>query len=389
MIVEADMLESFIRDHWMRAPWNARVSGAAFETLRSELACFDVEALIRRQSGPVSVWFEDKAGNAQAVDMPASDAVKFHRSGFTVFLPDVATETVRGWQSTLGKALGRPSATFLCSLFSSSRSNVTACHFDQIDNFTVQLSGTKRWRYAPNRHVRLPVVNYNVKTPRPYNEEMWLYSSRELPTKLPDGAELVELTAGQMIYLPRGMWHEVESVGDSVSLLFGFGACTWIDVLLPALRTLLLRQEEWRESALLLEDDGGAERAQASLRPLLKKLARMLTELDPADVLPAVRQPDPRVLRTNPLATFAPYLFGASDADVVVTVHQGELSRAREARVPSAWVRVLEHLARNQTTQTDELATTFPEVVDAIPKIVSMALELELVRSQAHDGARR
>jgi 50S ribosomal protein L16 3-hydroxylase len=389
MMIEENMLESFIRDRWMRAPWNARVSAAAFDVLRSELASFDVEALIRRQSGPVSVWFEDKAGNAQAVDVPAGDAVKFHRAGFTVFLPDVATDTVRDWQSMLGKALGRPPSTFLCSLFSSSGRNVTACHFDQIDNLTVQLSGAKRWRYAPNRHVPLPTVNYNVKTPRPYKEEMWLYSSRELPTRLPDGAELVELTAGHMIYLPRGMWHEVESVGDSVSLLLGFGTCTWIDVLLPALRTLLLRQEEWRASALLFEDAAGAERARACLRPLLTKLARTLTELNPADVLPAVLESDPRVLRPNPLATFALYPSGGSEVDVVVTVHQGELTRAREARVPSTWQRVLEHLAHSHTTETDQLATAFPEVVDAIPNIVKTALELKLVRAHAHDGASR
>ena len=183
------------------------------------LESFEVEALIRRQSGPVSVWFEDKNGHAQAVDMAPVDAAKFHRAGFTVFLPDVATPTIREWQQVLGQVLGRPTSTFLCSLFSSSAKNVTGCHFDHIENFTVQLTGTKRWRYAENKQVPLPTVNYSVRTSRPYNEEMWLYSSRELVTRLPDGAESVELTPGSLIYLPRGMWHEVESIGDSVSLL--------------------------------------------------------------------------------------------------------------------------------------------------------------------------
>lgn len=388
-MLDASELEQFIRDHWARRTYLTRVSQHDFQALQEELAGFDVEALAHRNS-QVSVWFEDPAGRLQAVDMPPGDAIKFYNAGMTVFLPDIKTPTIERWHATLAGRLGRHRGRFLCSIFASKRGNVTGCHFDHIENFTIQLRGDKTWRIADNPEVPLPTVNYSVRTERPYQEEMWLYAARDLPTAVPAGAQTVDVTPGSLLYVPRGLWHEVEAKADSVSLLFAFPAATWIDVMLPGLRTLLLRRLEWRENAIFAPDDEAAWRAAHDRIDVLREdLIALLQGLDPAELLPqrppSMRRPSDEgaVLQRNRLATLGQYPTNDGKICLVATVHQGEVGRTREARVPSAWGPALRTLDRADHVTLDGLAAQHPELGSQVAKLVEVLVELEVLRAEA------
>ena len=79
-----------------------------------------------------------------------------------------------------------------------------APHWDDIDAFILQLEGQKRWRlYAPtsSSHI-LP-----MRSSRDFNRD-------ELGDVILD----VVLEPGDLLYLPRGMVHEAETVGEKASL---------------------------------------------------------------------------------------------------------------------------------------------------------------------------
>src|SRR5262249_7470877 len=88
-------------------------------------------------------------------------------------------------------------------------------HADDHDVFVIQLEGAKHWRiFGPTR-------------------EWPLYRDVEVNTA-PDGDPLVELdvTAGDVLYVPHGWWHEVTAIGGpSLHLTVGVSPTNGIDFL--------------------------------------------------------------------------------------------------------------------------------------------------------------
>lgn len=389
-MLDKPQLEEFLRDYWTRKTFLARLSEEDFRSLKQELAGFDPVTLISEHKGEVaSVWFEDGDGHAQAVDMSPADALKFYQAGMTVFLPDVKTPTIARWQVELARPLARPPRNFLTSLFISKNGNVSGCHFDHIENFTVQLRGWKTWRVMENPHAPLPTVNYSARTARPYLEDLWLYGRRPLPAQANDDAQRVTVTPGSMLYVPRGYWHEVEAGTDSISLLIAFPAYTWLDLVLPSLRTILLRRMEWRENAVYPYDDESWRTAHHRLSHLFRQLASFLEELDPAELLPHApgqtncsEDANATFLR-NPLCTLGIYPAGDDRIDLVASVHQGDLSRTREAQVPATWRPALEMVDRSSQITQAALVHEHAELAVHLPRILEMLVALELIRPAA------
>lgn len=152
-------------------------------------------------------------------------------------------------------------------------------HWDDHDVFVLQLSGRKRWRvYGPTR-------------PFPLHRDL------ELPPR-PDTEPVEDLMLedGDVLYVPRGHWHDVAAVGTaSLHLTFGFNPATGID-LLTWLADRLRSDERFRQD--LPRFAAAEERAAhaAALRAAVEQaladddvLDRFLTDRD------AQAPPRPRV----------------------------------------------------------------------------------------------
>ena len=129
-------------------------------------------------------------------------------------------------------------------------------HYDDHDVFILQISGSKRWRFFQK-----PILN-------PYKGEKYQRGSH---TPSNDKRECV-LSAGDSIYIPRGLMHEAENYGDQPSLhvTVGLLAKTWADLMLEALSEVALRNSEFRKSlppgyARKGFRTGGAERTFSQL----------------------------------------------------------------------------------------------------------------------------
>lgn len=128
-------------------------------------------------------------------------------------------------------------------------------HWDDHDVVVVQLDGAKRWKlYGPTR---TSPMHQDVAEPDPPPEQ--------------PAAEFV-LTAGDMLYLPRGWWHSVSASEGIRSLHLTFGLTTVTGShLVTWLSEVLRREEAFRAD---LPRFGTAEQKQDfadSLRELLVK----------------------------------------------------------------------------------------------------------------------
>lgn len=107
-------------------------------------------------------------------------------------------------------------------------------HYDNHDVFVMQIAGAKAWRL------------YGVPVEIPYRGEPF-----ELGVHEPgEATERFTLNAGDCVYIPRGLMHDAENVGDEPSLHITVGLITktWADLLLESISELALTEPGFRRS---------------------------------------------------------------------------------------------------------------------------------------------
>jgi 50S ribosomal protein L16 3-hydroxylase len=190
------------------------------------------------------------ADEASSVDINTKDAAKMFGSGMSLLFnhAEGLSPLLPLWLQAIREDLGLSSLTEgRCLVYATPKGGGTAPHFDQNINFVVQLTGTKTWWLAPNRHVDNPLTRHTMGLPA--DPELSSYARQPLPKKMPASRREVVLKPGSLLVVPRGMWHATEAKTDALSLNFTFTAPSWLDVLTTALRGRLALSPAWRETA--------------------------------------------------------------------------------------------------------------------------------------------
>jgi ribosomal protein L16 Arg81 hydroxylase len=144
-------------------------------------------------------------------------------------------------------------------------------HYDTHDVFILQLAGSKHWRLyeAP---LRLPLES------QPFDQ------SDVHPGTL---SRQIDLHAGDLIYLPRGTFHEaLTSTCSSLHITVAITPHTWADLMADAVAGVARQDERFRESVPL-----GSLRGQDAgpLKDRFEELLRILSErVNLAEVLDAM-----------------------------------------------------------------------------------------------------
>lgn len=118
----------------------------------------------------------------------------------------------------------------------------TAPHWDTHDVFVVQLAGKKNWRiYEPS--YALPISSQASKG-----------HLQDMPTQ---PFLEVDLEAGDILYVPRGWWHEVTPLTetDTIHLAVGIHAPLMLDYIIWACGNLLPNHLEMRKALLGMPED--------------------------------------------------------------------------------------------------------------------------------------
>lgn len=161
----------------------------------------------------------------------------YHERDYTVRIPDVVSLSppLQRFARALEALLHQPVDA---SLFWSKAGAGAVVHYDSRDNLVFQLQGRKRW-YVSGERAGL--------------QNNWRQVG-ELPPSL-GPHRVFDLGPGDLLYIPRGTAHTVESVSESLHLAVLFVPTTLREVLIAAVDHLSDLDRSWRETALERVDD--------------------------------------------------------------------------------------------------------------------------------------
>ncbi|MCC6197897.1 MAG: hypothetical protein IT518_25880 [Burkholderiales bacterium] len=278
--------EEFLQHYWPSRPLQVHGPRERLPSILRDPALDNAAELAQRYSGPVRFTH---GGTERMVTVADVNAVSLFDMGLTLqfmglanFLPD-APAFLRQLEAEL--ALHAGAVTF--SAFAAPQEGGLVRHFDSSDLISVQLTGSKRFHYAPMPDLPDPSGGQYVAGTLPF-EELYPQALGGFPD--PAGAcfETARMEPGSVLFLPRGTWHYTESSTNSLSISIIAEAPAGLRCLLDQLRLLLLQDPRWRRP--LIGGFGDSPRdveAQAQLAQLLAALPEVIARLTPADLLSA------------------------------------------------------------------------------------------------------
>jgi hypothetical protein len=159
--------DKFLRRHWRRKSLVVRGRSKRFAALVQErLHGLSLPRLLRDSpSEEVSVWLARKGGGGnESIKVADRDAaLACHRSGGSLYFrapAELSDMLVTALSQQVGLSFGalypEGAPRSEVETFVSRAGHVTDWHFDFMENFTLQLSGVKRWRLKPS-DVAVPV----------------------------------------------------------------------------------------------------------------------------------------------------------------------------------------------------------------------------------------
>lgn len=321
----------FLASYWGRRPLVQRGASSRVASIIERLPSLAVNEILQSVKGSVRVTYETQGGEYRAFLTSPREAWNLYEAGMSIFIADVPSLAPIG--DAFAKALGIPRGAMTCPLFASPAGSGARCHFDRNEVFTIQLKGAKTWRFAANEHALEPISNW--VTSMPLDDELRLVTPAHMPQAMPRSAKSVTLEPGTAFYLPRGYWHETKAESESISMSISCAPPTWGELLLPAIRTVLLSRPDWRRTA------NGAFGARPQRAAAAKQLARLcaglgdeLADIDPRALLDALPEGRGGKFRRNALASFGIDALSASgEASVTFIARRAHAVRRSKVRL--------------------------------------------------------
>lgn len=232
-----------------------------------------LESMIQSWPHPIQAHLPDVRDEVSSIDTTSKDAQKLFDNGMGLLFNEVhsISPLLTEWVQMIRQDLGLSTMTYGRSLvYATPHGKGTAPHFDQNINFVLQIHGIKKWTIGQNREVMNPLTRHTMG--QPVDPELMSYLENPMPEKMPADSQSFELKPGSLLFVPRGSWHSTEAEGSALSLNFTFTAPTWVDLFTAALRSRLISDPEWRETADGVSDPERRMQAENKFNELLSTL---------------------------------------------------------------------------------------------------------------------
>ena len=156
----------------------------------------------------------------------------FHERGYTVRIPDVSSLSpqLQLFTRALEFMLRKPVEA---SLFWSAAGAEAIIHYDKSENIVIQLEGRKRWF---------------ISTEPAGLQNNWMHVGEPVPSI--EHHRVVDVGPGDLLYIPRGTPHTVESTTESLHLAIVFQPMTAREAIIAALDALSDNDRSFRETAV-------------------------------------------------------------------------------------------------------------------------------------------
>jgi hypothetical protein len=194
----------------------------------------DFDALVEMKALDTSA-FRCADGRTVSVRATREQLRPLYTAGFTIYFDHLRSPSIDAWVKALEDELGLVKGGTVITAFASRHGEGLTPHFDGNDNFICQARGAKRWRIAENRHIRYPTSGHLIGR-KPRGEQV-TEAPRGFPETMPEATTVIDMTPGSVMFMPRGMWHTVETVeGESLHFNIRVGLPTWRDLIEYMLR---------------------------------------------------------------------------------------------------------------------------------------------------------
>jgi ribosomal protein L16 Arg81 hydroxylase len=263
----------FLSENWPEKPY---VAEGPVERLAG-LVDHDFDALVRMRKHHTQAFFRTLDGRSTSIVVEPGQERALYDAGFTIYFHNLTSPKLTQWVSALDEELGLVRGVTRVAAFASRRGIGLNAHYDQNDNFVCQARGSKRWKMAANTHVHHPTVGYTLGAKVKALHEV--EAPNGFPTELPEDHQVVDLRPGMVMFMPRGMWHDTETIEEE-SLHFNIqsGLAMWKDAIEFLLtQTSALYAEELRAPIAHLFDgevsrDGFADELKSKLRAAVEQI---------------------------------------------------------------------------------------------------------------------
>lgn len=269
-----------------------------FEKLMEE-ALHDLDILELLEDSPsesIQVWLPAKGDKIESISIEEPRAAfLLHQQGYSLYCrtPEALANLLL---PKLGRDLGMGFTTHgvqgelngEIELFCSKKGHVTEWHFDFMENFTIQLQGTKRWYFQKNdipHVVRGCTPHYKTQNVVEQQLKIHKLSKKDFKFGPPtsyntsDLVMCIDVQPGSVMYFPAGMWHRVECIEDSISINLSMFLTKFADIATSAVGQLLLSTPQGR-AGVSYQTPAEALTAAEDLLFVLKHKVNKLTAQD-------------------------------------------------------------------------------------------------------------
>jgi len=269
-------VERFFSEYWQTRMVLLPLGEDDLAFVRHAIGPLDPARLAGLAREEAQAWLANDFVAHSVFPIDPTNAMKFHQAGATLYFINVPLPALT---ESVADFLGAPRRQVIASLFYTPAGGGAVPHFDKNENFTIQLTGTKRWQVGMAPMVPYAPDSYTLGSPAITPALAPLLAQAQRPPE-----DMVELKPGTLFYVPRGTVHHTSAGEPSWSLNLSYTPTMWLDLLRVGLQERLGASPRWRAIVTGAGGDPAARHANY-LPELLSELRLMLDDPAEADAL--------------------------------------------------------------------------------------------------------
>lgn len=273
--------ERFFSHHWQARMALLPLGEDDLAFVRQTIGPLDPARLAGLAREEAQAWLANDFVAHSVFPVNSDNAMQFHQAGATLYFINVPLPALT---ESVADFLGAPRRQVIASLFCTPAGGGAAPHFDKNENFTIQLTGAKRWQVDEAPMVPFAPDSYTLGSSAITPALAPLLANAPRPPE-----QMVELKPGTFFYVPRGTVHHTSAGEPSWSLNLSYTPTMWLDLLRVGLQERLAASPRWRAIVTGAGKDGAggdpAARTANHLSGLLAELRRTLDDPAEADAL--------------------------------------------------------------------------------------------------------